>query len=232
MVNDSTKVCAIIPAYNEEDTIASVVKETREYVDDVFVIDDGSTDNTAEAARKAGAKVLKHVVNRGIGAAQRTGYSVSIKEGYDYIVQIDADMQHDPGYIKRLLDAAVENNCDMVIGSRFLNESYLNYNFVRRAGIKFFTETVRFLSPIDITDVTSGFRVYKAESLKKLGKTLDRHWAVEQTLEAAKKGMKIKEVPVEMPLRKKGKSQFNLITYIKYPLRMIESILKVLLFRR
>lgn len=222
----------MIPAYNEGETIASVVEETRKYVDVVFVIDDGSTDNTYEEAVNAGAKVIKHVINRGIGAAQRTGYNIAMRDGFDYIVQLDADMQHDPRYIQKLLNAAIKDNCDMIIGSRFLNPSYENYNFVRRTGIKFFTKTVRFLSSVDITDVTSGFRVYKVKSLRRLGRTLDKHWAVEQTLDAAKRGLKIKEVSVKMPLRKRGKSQFNLITYVKYPLRMIESILRVLIFRR
>lgn len=227
------KVCAVIPAYNEEKTIGSVIQNVpRGVVDEIFVIDDGSTDNVYATSKNAGAKVIKHAINRGIGAAQRTGYKIARLENFDYVVQIDADMQHDPKYIQKLLDTAIENNCDMVIGSRFLNSSYENYSFVRRAGIKFFTRTVRFLSPVDITDVTSGFRVYKVKSLEKLGRTLDKHWAVEQTLDAAKKGLKIKEVSVKMPLRKKGKSQFNLITYVKYPLRMIESILRVLIFRR
>ena len=223
----------MIPAYNEEKTISSVIQKIpRDIIDEIFVIDDGATDNTTREAKNAGARVIKHAINRGIGAAQRTGYKIASLENFDYIVQIDADMQHDPEYIQKLLDATIENNCDMVIDSRFLNPSYENYNLVRRMGIKFFTNIVRFLSPVDITDVTSGFRVYKVKSLEKLGRTLDKHWAVEQTLDGAKKGLKIKEVSVKMPLRKKGESQFNLITYVKYPIRMIESILRVLLFRR
>jgi glycosyltransferase involved in cell wall biosynthesis len=231
-MNSDFRICAVIPAYNEEETIANVVEKARNYVDEVFVVADGSSDNTAEVARDAGAKIIRHVLNRGIGAAQRTGYNVAIKESFDYVVQLDGDMQHDPQYISQLVKAICENNCDIVIGSRFLNESNKEYNSIRRMGIKFFTKTVKFLSDANITDVTSGFRIYKVETLKNLGKTSDGHWAIEQTLEAGKKNMKIKEISVKMPLRKEGKSQFNVKTYFLYPLRMVDSILKILIFRR
>lgn len=223
------KVCAVIPAYNEAATIGNIIQETKKYVDKVFIVDDASADNTAEVARESGAEVIRHNINRGIGAAQRTGYTVAMSDGFDYIVQLDADGQHDPKYIPILLEAA--QDCDMIVGSRYLNESYKQYHFVRRAGISFFTFVVNTLTPTDITDVTSGYRVYKVESLKKLCRISDRHWAVEQTLEAAKKGMKIKEVSIEMPVRNSGTSQLNLMRFASYPFRMIDTVLKVILFR-
>ena len=226
------KVCAIIPAYNEEKTIANVVEKVKEYVDDVFVIDDGSHDNTVIEARKAGARVISHPLNRGVGAALRTGYAIAIKEGYDYLVQIDADGQHNPDHIEHMLKLATDEDIDMLIASRFLNSSYRNFSLLRVAGIIFFSRLVSLLGSVKITDVTSGFRVYKVKALQKLGELPDTNWAITQTLEAAIKGLKIKEVSSEMYRRKEGKSQFNVKTFIKYPFRAIESCLRVLIFRR
>lgn len=223
------KVCAVIPACNEAKTLGKIIQETKRYVDTVFVVDDGSTDNTAEVAQHSGAEVIRHSVNRGIGAAQQSGYDAAIQNGFDYVVQLDSDGQHNPEYIPEMLSVAQE--CDMVIASRFLNRSHQVYPFVRRLGISFFTFVVNLLTDVGITDVTSGYRVYRTDSLRKLGRISSRHWAVEQTLEAGKKRFKIKEVSVEMPIRGLGRSQFSLARYARYPFTMIWVILKVLLFK-
>lgn len=225
------KVCAVIPAFNEERTIAKVVRGVRKYVDEVFVIDDSSDDRTVEMAKEAGAKVVRHKINRGVGAAQRTGYRIALMEGYDIVVQIDADGQHNPDFVPVMVDKVL-GGADIVIASRFMNESYRNYSFTRRAGIIFFTKFVSVFGGVEITDVTSGFRAYSRKALEVLGRLPDRNWAVEQTLEAALKGLKIEEISAEMPPRKIGKSQFNLETFLKYPLRALESFLRVLIFRR
>lgn len=227
--NNWIKVCAVIPAYNEARTIGKIVKETKKYVDTVFVVDDGSSDDTAEVAQQNGARLIKHNVNRGIGAAQQSGYDAAISNGFDYIIQVDGDGQHNPQYIPGMLRVVQES--DLVIASRSLNGSYQDYPFVRRLGISFFTLVVNVLTHAGITDTTSGYRAYRSESLKKLSRLPDRHWAMWQTLEAAKKGFRINEVSIEMPLRNTGKSQFSFVTYTLYPFRMVWVILKVMLFR-
>jgi glycosyltransferase involved in cell wall biosynthesis len=224
------KTVAVVPAQNEEETIGKVVTLVKEYVDDVIVIDDGSRDATRLRALQAGASVISHPLNRGVGAALRTGYRVALQQKADFIVQIDGDFQHDPKYIPDLLEE-FQNGHDIVIGSRFLNPSHRNYNLTRRSGIKFFSWVANFLGSLSVTDVTSGFRCYRAAALSRLSPLVDSHWALEQTLEAARKGMKIKEVSVEMPLRERGSSQFNVKTYALYPFRMVECVVKVLLFR-
>lgn len=221
---------AVIPAQNEEQTIHDVVQRVKKYVKDVVVIDDGSTDLTRARAQEAGAVVISHPLNRGVGAAQRTGYRVALQKKADYVIQIDGDFQHDPECIPALLEQC-QNGYDMVIGSRFLNPSHKNYTVTRRSGIKFFTWVANLLGSLTVTDVTSGFRCYRASALARLSSLPDRHWALEQTLEAARKNMKIKEVSVEMPVREKGLSQFNVKTYALYPFRMVECVIKVLLFR-
>jgi glycosyltransferase involved in cell wall biosynthesis len=220
---------AVIPAYNESHTIADVVERTTEHVDRVVVVDDGSDDDTAAIARESGAVVIEHVINTGIGGALRTGYRYAIDREFDFIVQIDADGQHDPDYIPMMLEAATDE--DMVIGSRYLNESYKEYSFVRQSGISFFTAVVNVLGGLDITDVTSGFRVYRVSALSEILHRSDDHWAVEQTLEAAHSGQRIREVSVEMPTRDEGSSQFSLDTFVMYPIRMADVIIRVLVFR-
>lgn len=223
------QVVAVIPAYNESDTIAEVITETSDYVDDVVVVDDGSTDGTAAIAREHGATVIEHVFNTGVGGAVRTGYQYAIRRDYDFVLQIDGDGQHDPEYIPTLLERAEDH--DMVIASRYLNESFQEYSLVRKLGITFFTKTVNILGNIDITDVTSGFRVYRVSALREILHRSDKHWAVEQTLEAAKNGQRITEVSIEMPTREAGESQFTFDTFVLYPFRMTDVILRVLVFR-
>jgi glycosyltransferase involved in cell wall biosynthesis len=225
----SVQTVAVIPAYNEADTIGPVIDETGRYVDRVVVVDDGSTDETATIARDHGASVIEHIVNTGVGGAVRTGYRYAIRNGFDFVVQIDADGQHDPSQIPLLLERA-ENN-DMVVASRYLNDSHREYFWVRRLGIRFFTSAVNLLGRTEITDVTSGYRVYRVSSLESILHHSDKHWAVEQTLEAARSGFNIDEVSVEMPVREDGDSQFTLDTFVLYPTRMLNVMLRVLIFR-
>jgi glycosyltransferase involved in cell wall biosynthesis len=225
----TVKTIAVIPAYNEAPTIGDVIDGVAKYVDDVIVVDDGSTDETPAIARAHGASVIEHVFNTGVGGALRTGYRYAIRKGYDYIVQIDGDGQHDPDYVPELL-AAIEDY-DMVIGSRYLNESYKEYPLIRKLGIQFFTWLVNSLSNIQITDVTSGFRVYRVGMLADILHTSDKHWAVEQTFEAARQNYRFTEVSVTMPTRTHGTSQFDLETLLLYPTRMLNVILRVVIFR-
>jgi len=225
------KVCAVIAAYNESRTVGSVIQGASQYVDKVLVVDDGSTDGTAEIAREFGAELVQHATNRGPGAAVQTGYAAAIAAGFDYIVQIDADGQHNPEYIPKLLEVAVSDECDVVIGSRFLNDSFREWPFVRRLGIAFFTKLVNLVGSTNVTDVTSGFKVHRASSLAKLSRSSDRFPAAEQILEYAKKGMKIREVSVEMPVRSAGNSYLSLKRLMLYPFYVTWAILKVMLFK-
>lgn len=222
-------IVAIIPAYNEAETIGSVIDEVQEYVEYIVVIDDKSSDDTERIAREHGAVVIEHAVNTGVGGALRTGYKFAIDHGFEYVVQIDADGQHDPTYIPELLAVAPE--FDIVIASRYLNQSFRDYSFVRRMGIRFFTAMVNILGSLSISDVTSGFRVYKVSSLKQIVHRSNRHWAIEQTLEAANREFSIEEVSVEMPTRHAGESQFDLQTLLLYPIRMTDVFIRILIFR-
>lgn len=218
-----------MPAYNEAETIGPIIDGTLQHVEEVVVVDDGSSDDTPEIARRHGATVIQHAINTGVGGAARTGYRYAFREGYDYVLQIDSDGQHDPEYIPRLLEAA--EDADVVIGSRYMNQSYKEYSQVRNTGIRFFTWLVNALGGTSITDVTSGFRVYQSDCLRDIVHQSDKHWAVEQTMAAAKRDLRIEEVSIEMPTREEGTSQFDLETFLMYPARMFDAILRVLVFR-
>lgn len=225
------KIMALIPAYNESDTIGDVISQLQGKVDEVVVVDDASVDNTKEIAEDNGANVVSHIVNRGQGAAVRTGYRYAIEEGYDFVVQVDADGQHDPSYIPKLVKKA-KSGYDIVIGSRHLTSSIEEYNVIRSSGMRFFTWLLNKLSGMCISDVTSGFRVYRVSRLDKLIRSQDRYYAIEETFEAARKGLNITEIPVEIPSRKKGESKFDLRTFAWWPFHGIETILRIILFRR
>lgn len=228
--SDNDSILAIIPAYNEEETIAEVITETKPYVDEVIVVDDASTDRTEDVARDYADGVISLPKNMGVGGAVDTGYLAGIRKDYDVIIQIDGDGQHDPKYIPEMLKSMDENDADMIIGSRWLNGSISDYSIIRRAGIRFFTFEANILGGLDITDVTSGYRAYSVDMLADLGRPENSHWALEQTLEAARKEYSIEEVSIPMPPETDG-SQFDLGTLLKYPPRMVFTSVKVLLFR-
>lgn len=231
------KTLCIIPAYNEEKTISSVIERVEKYrkmghIQKIIVIDDCSSDKTAELCRNMGVDVVSHVFNGGYGVAQRTGHRIAIMEGYDFVIQIDGDGQHDPKYIPTLLKEVKKGKYDIVLGSRFLNSSYRDFSIARKTGIKFFTWAIRKLGHVeDITDITSGFKVYRVDMLENLSRHSDRHPAIEQMLEIAKKGFRIKEISVEMKLRFNGQSHLSLKKFVAYPFISFCLILKVLLFR-
>jgi len=228
--DDERSVIGIVPAHNEADQIEDVLRDAREYVDKLVVVDDGSSDDTVAIAREHADGVVTHPNNMGVGASLHTGYQVAIREGYDLLVQIDADGQHDPAYIPELLETMEREDADMVIGSRWLNDSYRDFSLLRRLGIRFFTFEANLLGDLDITDVTSGFRVYDVSMLDDLGVPERTHPLLEQTLEVARKGYSVTEYSVPMPPEKEG-SMFDLETYLLYPPRMALITLKVLLFR-
>jgi glycosyltransferase involved in cell wall biosynthesis len=225
------KVCAVIPAFNEEATVGNIVQETKKYIDDVFVVNNGSIDNTAKIAQEHGAEVIDYYVKRGYGAAQYAGQQFAIQKGYDYILQLDADGQHNPTYIPQLIESMQDSNYDIVLGSRFLATSHKNLSLPRKRGIIFFSRAISFLGHTKVTDATSGFKIYRVSSLQKLSKPSDINPAVEQMMEMAKKGMKIKEIPIEMPNRNTGNSHLSLSKFLLYPFRATWHILKVMLFK-
>lgn len=202
----SFKAVAVIPAFNEQDRISDVVRRTKKYVNYVIVVDDGSTDKTSQAAKSSGARVISYKENKGKGFALRLGFEEAFKLNPDYIITLDADGQHDPKHIPKILN--VLKDCDMVLGSRFLGKIKTSRtNIFGNIGLRFGVNILSFGfdSKKWLSDTESGFRAYKADSLKRLDLRGNRfEIEAEIILEAAKKGLKIKEVPVVVPLKVRG----------------------------
>ena len=152
-----------IPAFNEEEHILDVIKKSIPYVDDVIVCDDGSTDNTANIARDAGAIVITQK-NQGYGAAISALFDYARKECAQIMITLDGDGQHDPDQIPLLLDKITESNVDVVIGSRFLDDATKSPGY-RKAGIKIITHASNYGTDFKTTDSQSGFRAYSKNAV-------------------------------------------------------------------
>jgi glycosyltransferase involved in cell wall biosynthesis len=189
------KIVAVVPAYNEEKNIKKVVCETKKYVDEVIVVNDGSVDKTAEIARESGALVVNHIVNMGLGFALMTGSEAAFRRGADIIVTIDGDAQHDPREIKKLVKTLVEENLDIVIALRPPDK---NMPLVKRIGNSLLYLASKALFNVDIKDTQSGFRAYTVETYKRIKwKSLGYPVASEIVKNIGQKKLKYREVEVK-----------------------------------
>ncbi len=188
------KIC-IIPAYNEEEKVGEVVRKALKHVDDVIVIDDGSLDKTLENSLDAGAIVVRHLKNRGKGAALKTGFKHALNLNGDIIITLDADGQHDPQEIP-LFIKKINEGFDVVIGSRFLGEK-TKMPLQRVLSNKITTLLLRFFG-VKVSDSQSGFRAFKKEVLKEIKFNSERYIAESEILiETAKKKFRIGEVNIK-----------------------------------
>jgi glycosyltransferase involved in cell wall biosynthesis len=191
------KVFACIPAYNQETVIEKVVKATQKHVDHVIVVDDGSFDKTAEIAENAGAVVISHPVNRGYGAAVKSGFTMALKGRADIVVTIDADLQHDPDDIPSLLQPIIDGNAEIVIGSRVAGKGTKMPTY-RKAGVRVITKIMQY-NGVPVNDAQSGFRAYSVKSLRTILPSLtDSGFGLitESLAEANRYKLPIVEVPV------------------------------------
>jgi glycosyltransferase involved in cell wall biosynthesis len=215
---------AVVPAFNERDSIAGVIADLREHCGvDVVVIDDGSGDGTAAVASGAGARVVTLPFNVGIGGAVQTGYMLARMGDYDVAIQVDGDGQHPASELERLLDALVESGADLVIGSRFLQSGAFRSTFARRAGVRLFSSLVSWLVGVRMTDTTSGFRAAGRRAIALFAEAYPHDYPeVEAVLIAHRAGLRVIEAPVEMRPRQGGRSSIT-------PLRSGYYMVKVLL---
>lgn len=190
---NNSKVFAIIPARNEEKNIVEVVKQTKKYVKNVIVVDDGSNDKTYDYAIKNNAVVLRHELNLGKGAALKTGCDYAIKNKADIIIVLDADTQHDPNEIPNFLKS-LKNN-DIVFGYRKLNK---NMPIILKLGNWFINKIINILYKVNLKDSQCGYRAFNSKTYKKI-----RWEATDYSMESemvAKTGMyklKYKEIPIQ-----------------------------------
>ena len=201
-MTDKTKIIAGIPAYNEEKYIAAVVLKTRQYVGEVIVVDDGSTDQTGSVARLAGAIVIQHERNKGKGASIQTILAEVKKRNPDILVLLDADSQHNPDEIPSLIKA-IFDGYDLIIGSRVQQSS--NIPRYRRIGQRVLSYFCRILSGEKVADSECGLRAFSSRAINEL-KLTQNGFAVEAEMiaAAAERGLKIKEVPISAIYTKDG----------------------------
>lgn len=198
-------VIAAIPCFNEERFIGSVVLKTRKYADKVLVIDDGSSDATAEVAAEAGGVVLPHDCNKGKGAALQTALRQARDEKADVLVVLDGDGQHDPRDIPRLIAPIVDGQADVVVGSRFVSASGKPPAY-RRVGQRILTTLSNLGSGSTMTDSQSGFRAFSAKAIQSL-KLTESGFAVESEIQfaASKSGLRVSEVPISVSYMDRAK---------------------------
>ncbi len=211
-INEKLNLVVMIPAYNEQDTIAKVIKEIPSPIPNIssiqiLVIDDGSTDKTVEIAKQAGALIIQNKTNKGLGFTFKRGINEALKLQADIIVNIDADNQFNPKEIPRLIKPIMENKADMVTGSRFLKSSKtIGMPQIKKSGNRLFTNLISKITGKRFTDTQCGFRAYSREAALRLNLYGSFTYTQEVFIDLAEKGMKIMEVPVETKYYKKRKS--------------------------
>jgi len=222
-----SRVFVIIPAYNEEVRIAAVISGVRASVPDaeVVVINDCSRDDTAFAARQAGAIVVSHPFNMGYGAAIQTGYKYARDKGCDCLVQLDADGQHDPACIPALLAPVLAGEADICIGSRFLGKSY-RPPLARRAGMAIFRRIVSIATGTAISDTTSGFQAFNRDVIRFFATDIFPvdYPDADMLITLHRAGFCMTEVPVRMFENSEGKSMHSGLKPLYYMFKMLLSI--------
>ncbi len=197
----------VIPAYDEESTVGRVVTDVRGLGLDVLVVDDGSRDRTAAVARDAGARVVRLPVNVGVGGALRCGFAYAVRRGFARVVQVDADLQHQPDAIPALLAAADESGAELVVGSRFASEYRAPRS--RRLLMRMLAALVSRRVGARFDDVTSGFRVISEPLLSRFARDYRTEYladTVEALLAAHASGARVVQVPARMAPRGGGRA--------------------------
>ena len=196
---------AIIPAYNEERFIGSVVLKAKKYVDTVMVIDDGSNDLTAEIAHAAGAMVVRHETNRGKGAALNSGFEKARELRAQAVVVLDGDGQHRPEDIPRMIQPVLEEQADMVVGSRYLGIAN-PAPFYRKVGQRIMTFLTNYSSGVKSTDSWSGYRAFSHKAIEAI-KFREGGWGAdpEFQFQAREHKLRVSEIPISAVYEEKAK---------------------------
>jgi glycosyltransferase involved in cell wall biosynthesis len=236
MASPPPSLLAVIPAYNESATVAGVIRSLREHAPefDPLVVDDGSTDETAAAARELGARVLRLPFNLGIGGAVQAGFVYALENDYDYVAQVDGDGQHDPADLRKLLAAMRRHRVDMVCGSRFLtDEHYYPAPISRRTGIHIFSFLLSLLVSSRISDPTSGFRLYNRRAIELFARDYPHDYPeVEAVLMLHHHRLRMCEEPVRMYVRGGGRSSISTGKSAYYMVKVLLALLVGLARRR
>jgi len=221
------RIAVLVPAYNEAENIAYVLDRIPEEVcgreTAILVVDDGSRDGTGEIARRHGASVARHVINRGGGAALRTGYRLMVDSGAEIVVTLDADGQHLPSEMERLVKPVLDGEVDVAHGSRVLGEADRNHP-AREAGIVFFNRVVSLITRTHVTDCSNGYRAVRTTVLPQLVLRQEQFHTSEFMIEAIKRGIPAREGPVTVERRLHGHSKKPAV--VRYGLGFANAIVR------
>lgn len=222
VLSDFSTVLVVVPALNEDQSVGSVVRGIRAAVPEAgcLVVDDGSTDRTSAVAAEAGATVLRLPINLGVGGAMRAGFRYARERGYSVVVQVDADGQHDARYIPDLVARTAD--ADIVIGARFAGVGDYGARGPRRWAMRLLAWSVSRFARQRLTDVTSGFKATGPRAVRLFARTYPAEYlgdTVEALVIAARAGLSINQMPVEMRMRQAGSPSHPAIKATAYLLR-------------
>jgi hypothetical protein len=221
------KIAILVPAYNEAENVGQVLdlmpSEVCGVETAVLVVDDGSRDGTGDVAAEHGAVVARHVINRGGGAALRTGYRLMVESGAAIVVTLDADGQHLPSEMERLVKPVLDGEVDVAHGSRVLGEADDNH-YARELGIVFFNRLVSFITRTRVSDCSNGYRAVRTTVLPQLVLRQEQFHTSEFMIEAIKRGVPAREVPVTVAKRLHGHSKKPAV--VRYGLGFANAIVR------
>jgi glycosyltransferase involved in cell wall biosynthesis len=214
----------LIPAYNEEGAVGGVVRDVHAAMPDVpvVVVDDCSGDGTRQVAIAAGARVLSLPHHLGLGGCVQAGYKMAFDLGFEYVIRVDGDGQHDPKFIPCIFETLKFSKCQMVIGSRFINGEGEHTSFMRELGILFFRSVLRPILEHPVYDPTSGFVGVNREALAVFSKSFPLEYPeIEALVVLQRRAFRFVEVPVVMRKRAAGKSSITKVKSLYYILHVL-----------
>ncbi len=222
------ELLVIVPAFNEEAAVGAVVAEIRGVAPGVpvLVIDDCSWDATREMARRAGAHVLPLPHHLGLGGCLQAGYRLAYELGYEYVIRVDGDGQHDPRDIPRILEALKSSGCEMVIGSRFIGGGGEYTSLPRSVGIKFFRIVLRPILGQTVHDPTSGYVGVNRRALAVFSRSFPLEYPeIEALVVLQRRAFRFREIPCRIRPRKAGRSTITVLKSFYYMIHVLLGVL-------